>query len=108
LTLLAVLAGSELAVYTVAALTSGPSQLMIGGVTTGDGGGGDSGEGDGGGEGDGEATAPSAHWNAEASSWLHRSGLSGLSTHMRILPAHTPSDARWPKSAQLYLVRSSQ
>ena len=50
------LAGFELAVYTVAALTTAPSQLKTGGVISGDGDGGGGGSDGAGGEGDGEAT----------------------------------------------------
>ena len=73
-----------------------------GGGEGGDGGGG--GDGDGGGEGDadggglattGVVEGALEQTTAEASSLLHRSGLVGWFTHLRIMPANTPSDAMW-------------
>ena len=83
---------------------SGGGGGECGDEASGDGGGGDGngdGSGDGGGDGDGLATAGVVEGALEqttavASSWLHRSGMLAWSTHLRILPAKSPSDAKWP------------
>ena len=97
LILLSLFAGSELAVYTFEALTSGV-EVHNGPGGAGGGGGGGNGEGGGGG---GEATyggggGTSAHRTADASFVAHRWPLAVLSMHMRIWPFHAPSSARWP------------
>ena len=96
-------AGSELAWYTFAALTSGVEvQAGPGGgggdsTGKGDGGGGD-GDGDGGGDlaTDGGGGGTSTHRTAEGLFEEQRSPLVAWFTHMRIWPFHVPSSARWP------------
>jgi len=118
LTLLLLLAGSELAVYTFEAVTRGVEVHTDAGNGEGGGDGvGGGGVGGGVGVGVGDSTTGASagggggrptHRTADASSVSHRSGLVAWFLHMRSWPSHPPQSARWPYSSQFTRLRSSQ